>query len=61
MAKYAVQRCIAGDPEFEWWILNVLAKRKHIIGKLKSEYWVKMNKFGVKITKLVQEAKAFDE
>ena len=35
MEKYAVQRRIAGDPEFAWWIRHVLTKRNRIIGKLK--------------------------
>ena len=39
----------------------MLAKRYHIIGKLKSNYWVQTHKFGVNIPNSVQEAKAFDE
>ena len=61
MAKYAVQLRIAGDPAFAWWIQNVLAKRNRIIGKLKSKYLVQTHKFGVKISKSVQESKAFYE
>ena len=61
MAKYAVQSHIAGNTEFAWWIRYVMAKRNHIIGKMKSEYWVQTHKFGVKIPNSVQEAKAFNE
>ena len=61
MDKYVLQCLIAGDPEFAWWIRHELAKRNHIIGKLKSKYWVRTHKFGVNKTKSVQEAKAFDE
>ena len=61
MAEYGIQRHIAGNPEFAWWIWHVLAKCNRIIGKLKSKYWVKMHKFSVKIPKSVQESKAFDE
>ena len=61
MAEYAVQRRITGNPVFPWWIQYVLAKRNHIIGKLKSKYWVRTHKFSVKIPKSIQEAKAFDE
>ena len=61
MDEYAVQRRISVDPEFAWCIRHVLAKRNHIIVKLKSKYWVRTQKFGVKIPKSVQEAKAFDE
>ena len=59
MAEYAVQRRIAGEPEFSWWIWHVIAKRNFIIGKLKLKYWVGTHKFGVKITKSVQESKEF--
>ena len=61
MAEYALHCRIAGDPEFAWCIQHVLAKRNRIIGKLKSKYWVRTHKFGVKIPKSVQEAKSFDE
>ena len=40
IAKYAVQHRITGNPEFAWWIRYVLEKRNHIIGKMKSKYWV---------------------
>ena len=40
MAKYALQRCIAGNIEFTWWIRHVLVKSNRITGKLKSKYWV---------------------
>ena len=36
-------------------------KRNHIIGKLKSKYWVQTHTFVFKIPNSVQEAKAFDE
>ena len=61
MEKYAVYHRIAGDPAFAWWIRHFLAKRNRIIGKLKSKYWVRTHKFGVKIPKSSQEAKEFDE
>ena len=38
ISKYAVQRRIAGDPEFAWWIRHVPAKRNRIIVNLKSKY-----------------------
>ena len=61
MAKYAVQRRIAGDPEFAYWIWHMLAKRNHIIGNLKSKYSVRTQKFGINIPKSEKEANAFDE
>ena len=61
MEEYALQLHIAGNPAFSWWIRHVLVKRNHIIGNLKSKYWVRRHKFDVKISKSVQEAKSFDE
>ena len=61
MAKYVLQRRIAGDPEFAWCIRHVLEKCNRIIGNMKSKYWVQTHKFGANIPKSVQEAKAFDE
>ena len=49
MAKYALQRCIAGNIEFTWWIRHVLVKSNRITGKLKSKYWVRMHKSSVNI------------
>jgi hypothetical protein len=61
LAEYATQRRIAGEPAFAWWIQHVLHKRNRIIAKLKTKYWVRSHKFGVKIPKSVEEAKIFDE
>jgi hypothetical protein len=44
-----------------WWIRHVLQKRNRIIAKLKTKYWVRTHKFGVKIPKTVKEAKLFDK
>ena len=61
ITEYAVQRCIAGDPVFSWWIQHVLLKCNCIIVKLKSKYLVLMHKFFVDIPKSVQEGKSFDK
>jgi hypothetical protein len=60
LAEYTTQRRIAGEPAFAWWIRHVLQKRNRIIAKLKTKYWVRTHKFGVKIPKTVKEAKLFD-
>ena len=39
----------------------MLEKCNHIIGNLKSKYWVRTHKFSVTIPKSVQESKAFDK
>jgi hypothetical protein len=61
LAEYATQRRIAGEPAFVWWICHVLQQPNIIIAKLKTKYWVRTHKFGVKIPKTVKEAKLFDK
>jgi hypothetical protein len=61
LAEYSIQRRIAGEPAFAWWVKHVLSKRNRIIGKLKAKYWVRTHKFGVKIPKSVEEAKRIDD
>jgi hypothetical protein len=61
LAEYSIQRRIAGEPAFAWWVKHVLSERNRIIGKLKAKYWVRTHKFGVKINKSVEEAKRIDD
>ncbi len=46
---------------FAWWVQDVLKKRDRIIAKVKSKYWQRTHKFGIKIPKTVQEALQFDK
>ena len=61
LAEYAVQLRIAEEPAFAWWVPYVLKKRNRIIAKVKSKYWLRTHKFGIRIPKSVEEAKKFDE
>lgn len=61
VAEYAVQARISQEPAFAWWCPWVLKKRNRIISKVKSKYWIRTHKFGIKIPKSVEEAKRFDE
>ena len=60
-AEYAVTAKISMEPAFAWWAPWVLKKRNRIIAKVKSKYWVRTHKFGIKIPKSVEEAKRFDD
>ena len=60
VAEYAVSARISDEPAFAWWVPFTLKKRNMIIAKVKSKYWVKTHKFGIKILKTVQEAKQLD-
>jgi Reverse transcriptase (RNA-dependent DNA polymerase) len=60
VAEYSVEAKISEEPAFAWWVPHTLRKRNRIIAKLKSKYWVRTHKFGIKIPKTVAEARAFD-
>lgn len=60
-AEYAIEMRLAEEPAFAWWVPYTLRKRNRIIAKLKSKYWVRTHKFGIKIPKTVAEARQFDE
>ena len=61
LVKYAVAARIADEPAFAWWVPYTLRKRSRIIAKIKSKYWIRTHKFGIKIPKTVAEAKQFDQ
>ena len=49
------------EPAFAWWVPLVLKKRNWILVKVKSKYWLRTHKFGIRIPKSVEEAKKIDE
>ena len=60
MAEYSVEARLSQEPAFVWWVPHVLKKRTTIIAKVKSKYWVRTHKYGVKITRNTEQAKEFD-
>ena len=60
LAEYAHQTRIAKEPAFAWWVPHVLKKKHLIISKVKSKYWTRTHKFGIKVPKTVQEAISLD-
>ena len=60
-AEYAVQARLVEEPAFAWWAPHTLKKRNRIIAKVKSKYWLRTHKFGIRIPKSVQEAREIDE
>ncbi len=56
-AEYNVQARIAEEPAFPWWAPYMLKKQNPIIAKIKSKYWLRTHKFGIKIPKSVKVAK----
>jgi hypothetical protein len=56
VAEYAVAARIAEEPAFAWWVPHTLRKRTSIISKVKSKYWLRSHKYGIRIPKTVEEA-----
>ena len=61
VAEFALATCISMEPAFAWWVPFVLKKRNRILAKVKSKYWLRTHKFGIRIPKSVEEAKKIDE
>ena len=61
LAEYAIHNKIDTEPAFAWWVPYVVKKRLAIIQKVKSKYWERTHKYGIRIPKTVQEAKEIDQ
>ena len=60
LAEFAVENGISHLPAFAWWVPFTLRKRDRIVSKIKSKYWVRTHKYGIRIPKTVQEAIEID-
>ena len=60
LAEFAVMKGIDDQPAFAWWIPYTLKKRDTIISKLKTKYWERTHKYGIKIPKTMAEALRYD-
>ena len=60
LAIYATNRNIQDEPAFAWWVPYVLKKQKRILKKIKSKYWARTHKYGVRVPRNVQEAIEID-
>ena len=56
LAEFAVQNKIDSEPAFAWWSPYVLKKKARIISKIKSKYWDRTHKYGIRVPKTVKEA-----
>ena len=61
MAEYAIENGISEKPAFSWWVPHVVKKKNRIISKVKSKYWVRTHKFGLKIPKTVEDTLRIDK
>ena len=60
LAEFAISKRIAEEPAFAWWAPFMMKKRNRILAKVKSKYWLRSHKFGIRIPKSVEEAKEVD-
>ena len=61
LAKYAIASGIADEPAFVWWAPFTMKKRDRIIKKVKSKYWSRIHKYGLRIPKSIKEAMEIDK
>ncbi len=60
LAEYAESHNLLDEPAFAWWARHVLRRRKRIIQKVKSRYWQRTHKYGIRLPKTVAEALQLD-
>ena len=61
LADYAVSNKIDDEPAFAWWVPHTIKKRKIILGRVKSKYWQRTHKYGIRMPKNVDEAYELDK
>lgn len=61
LAEYVTNNKLEKEEAFSWWLPYVLKKRKSIIAKLKSKYWQRTHKYGIRVPKSVDEALQIDK
>ena len=60
LAEYAAAAKISMEPAFAWWLPCTWKKRNRIIAKVKSKYWLKTHKFGIKVPNNMKQAIDFN-
>lgn len=61
LAEYGVRKGIHEMPAFAYWVPHTLRKRDVIVSKLKTKYWDRSHKYGIRIPKSVKEALQIDK
>lgn len=60
LAEFAIDQGIEDEPAFAWWVPWTIKKKARIISKLKSKYWSRTHKYGIRVPKSVPEAIQID-
>jgi hypothetical protein len=61
VAEYSIANRIDDEAAFAWWVPTLLKKRDRVLAKVKSKYWQRTHKYGIRIPKSVEEAFAIDK
>ena len=61
VADYAICKGIQDEPAFAWWVPHVVRKRERFLGKVKSKYWERTHKYGIRVPKSIKEAIEIDK
>ena len=61
LAEYAIENDLQHKPAFAWWVPYTIKKKGRIIAKIKSKYWERTHKYGIRIPKDVKEAIEIDK
>jgi len=61
VAEYVETQGLSHEPAFAWWVKDALRRKKRTIQKVKTRYWQRTHKFGIRLPKSVAEALKLDE
>jgi len=61
LAEYAIENKVADEPAFAWWVNYTIKKKARIIAKIKSKYWLRTHKFGIRVPRTIKEAIEIDD
>jgi hypothetical protein len=61
LAQYAESHSLSEEPAFIWWAKDALKRSRQIIRRVKSKYWQRSHKYGIRLPKSVQEALQLDQ
>ncbi len=60
LVEYAQSHGLMNEPAFAWWAKDVLQRMRRLISKVKTRYWQRTHKFGIRMPKTVAEALKLD-
>ena len=61
LAKYGKTRGLVEEPAFALWANHILKKCNRVLLKIKSKYWEKTHKYGIRIPKSIKEVKRINQ